>query len=100
MPAILCHAVCCTAARKRSQFMCLDHWRRLPHALREQINTTWRAWQARENDGSALWLAYVEACDEARDEATRWTAEGEGRLAQFEPDAPRIRMLHAMREAR
>jgi len=92
----LCHAVCCTVRRKRGQFMCLNHWRRLPHALRDQINATWRAWQARENDGSALWLAYVEACDEAR----RWTAEGEGHIAQFEADAPRIRALHALREAR
>lgn len=96
MAATLCHAVGCNVSRKRGQFMCLTHWRRLPHALRDQVNATWAAWQARENDGSALWLAYVEACDEAR----RWTADGEGQLAGFEPDAPRIRLLHAMREAR
>ena len=97
MPATLCHAVGCNVSRKHGQFMCLTHWRKLPHALREQVNATWRAWQARtaNRNSSALWLAYVEACDEAR----RWTAEGDGQLAGFEPDAPRIRLLHAMREA-
>jgi len=40
-----------------------------------------------------MWLDYMEA----RDEARRWTAEGEGKLAQFAPDAPRIRALQGAR---
>lgn len=93
MPTIVCQAIGCTHPRRASQFMCIDHWKALPQPLRAQINATWRVWGKAHGDRSALWLDYIEA----RDEARRWTAEGEGRIGQFEADAPRIR---ALREAR
>ncbi|MDR3510680.1 MAG: hypothetical protein P4L73_03540 [Caulobacteraceae bacterium] len=96
MTIIVCQAIGCTAPRKSSQFMCLPHWKALPLILRQQINRTWGAWRAAEGDARRLrWVDYIEA----RDEARRWTADGEGRLGQFEPDAPRIRRSYE-REAR
>ncbi|MDP3853179.1 hypothetical protein [Phenylobacterium sp.] len=93
MPAIICQAVGCACTRRSSQFMCTDHWKRLPMPLRTQINACWRAWRRGEGERDALWLDCIEAWDEAK----RWTAEGEGRLGQFVPDAPRIRALRAAR---
>lgn len=97
MPTIVCQAVGCTHPRKAQAFMCLGHWRALPQPLRRQINATWRAYNKAEGDARAdTWLDYIEA----RDEARRWTAEGEGRIGQFEPDAPRIRALREGRAER
>ena len=94
MPPITCQAVGCCNARSPSQFMCKRHWFALPRALRTQVNATWRAWKAAEGEDRSLrWIDY----NEARDEATRWTAEGEGKLADFEPYAPRLRKLQALR---
>lgn len=97
MPLLNCQAVGCQHPRKRSQFFCLPHWRQLPQPLRSQINRTWGAYGKAEGDARAeAWLDYIEACDEAK----RWTAEGEGRLGQFVPDAPRIRTLREARSER
>ena len=90
MADTLCNAVGCTSARHRSQFMCLPHWTRLPAPLRQQINATWRAYQgAGMGERGAALLDYHQACDEAK----RWTAEGEGRLGDFTPEAPRFQRL-------
>lgn len=96
MPTIVCQAVGCTCRRKASQFMCSTHWKALPAPLRHAINATWRGWRKCEGDRSEAWLDYMVA----RDEARRWTADGEGRIGQFEADAPRIRMLREMRAER
>lgn len=93
MSPLTCQAVGCTAERKRWQFMCTAHWKRLPKPLRDQVNATWRAFQNRERgqEAAALILDYREATDEAR----RWTAEGEGKLAEFAPEADRFRKMLA-----
>ena len=94
MPAIICQAVGCCNPRQSSQFMCKPHWFALPRPLRTAINTGWRDYNKADSERrSQAWLDYIVA----RDEARRWTAEGEGKLAQFEPDAPRVRALHERR---
>ncbi len=96
MPAIICQAVGCGAGRKSSQFMCTPHWKALPLPLRTQVNATFRAWRkAALPERSQAWLDY----NEARDEARRWTAEGEGRIGQFTPDAPHMRAAMERRRA-
>lgn len=89
MPPLTCQAVGCTAPRKRWQFMCTAHWKALPRPLAQQVNATWRAFQNRAHGDHQPLLDYREATDEAR----RWTAEGEGLLADFQPEAPRLRRL-------
>lgn len=89
MTALVCQAVGCRASRRRSQFMCSAHWKALPKPLRDQVNGTWRAFQNRRHGDHSAIVDYREATDEAR----RWTAEGEGQLAGFEPDAPRLKRL-------
>ena len=97
MPAITCQAVGCACARKSSQFMCTPHWKALPLPLRRQVNATWGAYRAATGDArSEAWIDYIAA----RDEAQRWTAEGEGRLGQFTADAPRLRALAGLRKGR
>lgn len=97
MAECVCRAVGCTTSRKRSQFMCLPHWRALPKLLRDQINATWRAWQSRTvGQGERLMLDYTEACDEAR----RWMAERDGQLAAFTPELPRLTALYKLRSER
>lgn len=86
----VCNAVGCDREMPgRGSLMCRAHWFAVPAILRRQVNATWAAYQKRDGE----YLDYIEA----RDEALRFVAEGEGKLADFKPDAPRIR---AMQEAR
>lgn len=95
---IHCQAVGCGTLIAPGRFMCRPHWYALPAKLRAQINATWRARKAGADEGiranAPRILAHVEACDEAR----RWTADGEGHLADFTPDAARLVRLQAIAE--
>jgi hypothetical protein len=89
-----CKAVGCTARRGGSGFLCRDHWYGLPIPLRRDINAKWRAYRAHDGDDARpLFIDYVAACDEA----IRLTADREGALADFTPDAPRLRAISEAR---
>lgn len=90
MAKLICQAVGCTVERKRWQFMCTAHWKALPGPMRTQVNATWRGFQNRAHGDHQPIIDYREATDEAR----RWTAEGEGRLADFAPEATRLKALY------
>jgi len=94
MPLQTCQAVGCSHPVARGRFMCRPHWYGLPAPLRRHINATWRDRQKHAPAGvraqAPFILAHVEACDEAR----RWTADAEGRLAHYIPDALRLRRLY------
>lgn len=92
MPTYPCQAVGCAAQLKRGQFLCRPHWFGLPQPLRQEINRTWGLRRKATGDGrNQAIIDHVEACDEAR----RYTADKEGRLAAFIPDAVRIKRLYA-----
>lgn len=87
-----CQAVGCTATLKRGQFLCRPHWFGLPRPLRRQVNATWGVRRKASGPGRAQAIIdHVQACDEAR----RYTADKEGRLDAFVPDASRIKRLYA-----
>lgn len=96
MPAIPCQAVGCTQTISSGRFMCRAHWFALPMPLRQNVTATWRARQKASAKGvrasAAQIIAHVEACDEAR----RLTADREGRMQGFTPDADRIKRIYAM----
>lgn len=97
MPLRTCQAVGCSHPVQTSRFMCRPHWLALPYPLRRQINETWgKRQRASKSSGvrtaAPFVIAHVEACDEAR----RWTAEGEGRIAEYQPDAARLTRLYAL----
>jgi len=89
----ICNAVGCQREMPgRGSLMCRTHWYAVPSLLRRQINATWTAYQRREGE----YFDYIEA----RDEALRFVAEGDGRLAEFKPDLPRLKALREIREAK
>lgn len=94
--ALTCQAVCCQTAIAKARFMCQPHWYALPKPLRDQVNATWRVRQRAAAKGvrasAAHIIAHVEVCDEAR----RLTAEREGMMQWFAPDADRIKRLYAI----
>lgn len=89
----ICNAVGCGREMPgRGSLMRRAHWFAVPAILRRQVNATWTAFQKRQGE----YLDYIEA----RDEALRFVAEGEGRLDAFKPDLPRIKAMQALREER
>jgi hypothetical protein len=91
MPLYPCQAVGCGGQLKRGQFLCRPHWYGLPQPLRTQVNATWKVRRAASGPGrNQAVIDHVEACDEAR----RYTADKEGRLSDFTPDAARIEPLN------
>lgn len=95
MPSRPCQAVCCKATVQPGRFLCSPHWHALPKPLRDQVNATWRARQRASAGGVRAGAQYVVAHVEACDEARRFTAEREGVLEQYRPDADRIKRIYA-----
>lgn len=92
MASFPCQAVGCAGQLKRGQFLCRPHWFGLPQPLRQQVNATWAVRRKATGAGrNQAIIDHVEACDEGR----RYTADKEGRLADYLPDAARIKRLYA-----
>lgn len=93
---IPCQAVGCGEHVSPGRFMCRSHWYGLPAPLRQHIDATWRARKAGQDAGVRANAPRIIAHVEAGDEARRWTADVEGKLADYTPDAARIRRLYEL----
>ncbi|WP_197502693.1 MULTISPECIES: hypothetical protein [unclassified Mycobacterium] len=66
-PAVphVCHARGCTTEIEPRLFMCPDHWKQVPPALRESINSTYRPGQEVDKQPSSQYLALASAAIDA-----------------------------------
>lgn len=81
-----CHALGCDRPCAPERLMCVQHWKRVPAAQRQEVWNHYREGQCRDKNPSLAWLiaARRAICSVAIAEGRMTPAEAEERLAHLE----------------